>query len=256
MGELSGDDAAAAWVRAAHEHPGELIGLATGPLTNLALALRKEPALPTLLRRLVIMGGVYDYRGNTNAVAEWNIAVDPEAAAEVFAAWSPKAEEVDPQRLPILCGLDVTRQIALTPDILVRLAAAASSTTTALSVDDEPGTRSSSPNALIRVIEDAMRFYLESYHRLGHGYQAHLHDPLAAAVALDPASRRHPAGHGGRRADRHADPGHDGHRLVRTLGPKAQRADRCWRRPDGVLRPVHRSGGAVRRSAGLTGFYS
>jgi len=39
---------------------------------------------------------------------------------------------------------------------------------------------------LIRVIEDATRFYLESYHGLGHGYQAHLHDPLAAAVALDP----------------------------------------------------------------------
>jgi purine nucleosidase len=185
--QLTGDDAATAWVKAAHAHPGELIGLATGPLTNLALALRKEPALPTLLRRLVIMGGVYDYRGNTNAVSEWNIAVDPEAAAKVLAAWSPnETEEVDPQRLPILCGLDVTRHIALTPDILVRLAAAASTTTTALNVDDEPGTRSSSPNALIRVIEDAMRFYLESYHRLGHGYQAHLHDPLAAAVALDP----------------------------------------------------------------------
>jgi len=186
-GRLTDYDSAHAWVRAAREHPGELIGLATGPLTNLALALRKEPALPTLLRRLVIMGGVYDYRGNTSAVSEWNIAVDPEAAAEVFAAWSPnETEEVDPQRLPILCGLDLTRQIALTPDILVQLAAAASTTTTALSVDDEPGTRSSSPNALIRVIEDAMRFYLESYHRLGHGYQAHLHDPLAAAVALDP----------------------------------------------------------------------
>ena len=185
--QLCGDDASSAWVRAAHEYPGELIGLATGPLTNLALALRKEPLLPTLLRRLVIMGGVYDYRGNTNAVAEWNIAVDPEAAAEVLAAWSPKStEDVDPQRLPILCGLDVTRQVALTPDILVRLAAAANSTTTALSVDDEPGTRSSSSNALIRVIEDATRFYLESYHRLGHGYLAHLHDPLAAAVALDP----------------------------------------------------------------------
>ena len=185
--ELCGDDAASAWVRAAHEHPGELIGLATGPLTNVALALRKEPALPTLLRRLVIMGGVYDYRGNTNTVAEWNIAVDPEAAAEVFAAWSPTStQDVDPQRLPILCGLDVTRQVALTPDILARLATAANSTSTRLSVDDEPGTRSSSPNPLIRVIEDATRFYLESYHRLGHGYLAHLHDPLAAAVALDP----------------------------------------------------------------------
>jgi purine nucleosidase len=184
---LSGDDAATAWVKAAHAHPGELIGLATGPLTNLALAARKEPALPTLLRRLVIMGGAYDYRGNTNPVAEWNIAVDPEAAAEVFTAWSPKASDTaEPHRLPILCGLNVTRQIAITPDILARLAAAADSTTTIMSIDDERGTRSSASNPLIRVIEDATRFYMESYHALGHGYQAHLHDPLAAAAALDP----------------------------------------------------------------------
>ena len=48
-------DSAQAWVNAAHAYPGELIAVATGPLTNLALALRQEPALPTLLRRLVIM---------------------------------------------------------------------------------------------------------------------------------------------------------------------------------------------------------
>ena len=185
--QLTGDDAATAWVKAAHAHPGQLIGLATGPLTNLALALRKEPALPKLLRRLVIMGGAYDYRGNTNPVAEWNIGVDPEAAAEVFAAWPPEVPEgAEPQSLPILCGLDVTWNIAITPDILVRLAAAANTTTTVMSAHDERGTRSSASNPLIRVIEDATRFYLESYHDLGHGYQAHLHDPLAAAVALDP----------------------------------------------------------------------
>lgn len=186
--QLSGDDAATAWVAAAQRHPGELIGVATGPLTNLALALRKEPALPTLLRRLVIMGGAYDHIGNTSPVAEWNIAYDPEAAAEVFAAWSSAEDSESPARhsLPILCGLDVTRQIALTPEILSRLAAAADSTTTALSADDDRGTRSTASNPLIRVIEDATRFYLESYHDLGHGYLAHLHDPLAAAVALDP----------------------------------------------------------------------
>ena len=58
------------------------------PLTNLALALREEPALPRLLRRLVIMGGAFEYRGNTTPVAEWNISVDPEAASEVFAVWN------------------------------------------------------------------------------------------------------------------------------------------------------------------------
>src|SRR5690625_3377246 len=59
-------DAATAWVRAAHHHPGRLVGVVTGPLTNLALALQQEPALPTLLRRLVVMGGAYGipvYRG-------------------------------------------------------------------------------------------------------------------------------------------------------------------------------------------------
>ncbi|OBJ00984.1 nucleoside hydrolase [Mycobacterium sp. 1482292.6] len=183
-GRLTDYDSASAWVRAARAFPGELIGVATAPLTNLALALRAEPELPTLLRRLVIMGGSYDHRGNTTAVAEWNISVDPEAAAEVLAAWRP--ETVGQQRLPILCGLDLTRKVALTPDHLARLAAAAGATTTRLSEADEPGTRSGASNPLIRVIEDAARFYLEAYHELGHGYQAHMHDPLAAAVALDP----------------------------------------------------------------------
>jgi purine nucleosidase len=166
---LAGHDSAAAWVSAAHAFPGELIGVATAPLTNLALALRAEPTLPTLMRRLVIMGGAYDYHGNTTPVAEWNISVDPEAAAEVFAAWSMKA--VGLQNLPILCGLDLTRRVAMTPEHLARLTAAAGS---------DPA------NPLIRVIEDAIRFYFEAYHGLGHGYVAHLHDPLAAAVALDP----------------------------------------------------------------------
>ena len=60
---LTDHDSATAWVRAAHAYPGELIGLATAPLTNLALALRAEPALPSLLRRLVIMGGEFGARG-------------------------------------------------------------------------------------------------------------------------------------------------------------------------------------------------
>lgn len=184
---LTDYDSASAWVRAARSFPGELIGVATGPLTNLALAVRAEPALPTLLRRLVIMGGSYDHRGNTTAVAEWNISVDPEAAAEVLAAWTPEvAESVEPQQLPILCGLDLTRKVAITPEHLARLAAAAEATTTAMSAHDKRGTRSTASNPLIRVIEDAVRFYLEAYHDVGHGYQAHMHDPLAAAVALDP----------------------------------------------------------------------
>jgi purine nucleosidase len=183
-GRVTSYDSATAWVRAAQAFPGELVGVATGPLTNLALALRAEPALPTLLRQLVIMGGSYDHRGNTTLVAEWNISVDPEAAAEVFAAWPVK--DVEHQRLPILCGLDLTRNVTMTPEHLARLAAAADSTTMVLSAREERGTRSTASNPLVRVIEDAMRFYMEAYSDNEHGYQAHLHDPLAAAAALDP----------------------------------------------------------------------
>lgn len=157
-------DAATAWVQAAREHPGRLVGLVTGPLTNLALAVRAEPALPTLLRRLVVMGGAYDYRGNAAPVTEWNIGVDPEAAAEVLLAFTAAAQP------PILCGLDLTGQVAMTPAHFERLAEVAGSST----------------NPLIRMLEDAMRFYFEVHNACGHGYLAHMHDPLAAAVAVDP----------------------------------------------------------------------
>lgn len=185
-GRLTAYSAAEAWVRAARAHPGELIAVATGPLTNLALALRAEPTLPKLLRRLVIMGGSFDYRGNTTAVAEWNISVDPEAAAEVFAVWGAAWGLEQPRHVPIVLGLNLTENIAMTPALLGRLAAAADSATRPMSVLDDRGTRSVAANPLVRVLEDAMRFYFEFHFDQGEGYLAHLHDPLAAAVALDP----------------------------------------------------------------------
>ena len=179
-------DAAEAWIQAAREYPGELIGLVTGPLTNFALALRQEPSLPRLLRRLVIMGGAFDYRGNTTPVSEWNISVDPEAAAEVFSVWGAAWGLEDPTHLPIVLGLNLTENVAMTPSLLSRLAAAAGGPSSPMSVLDDRGTRSTSSNLLIRVLEDAMRFYFEFHFDQGEGYLAHLHDPLAAAVALDP----------------------------------------------------------------------
>ncbi|MBX7433072.1 nucleoside hydrolase [Mycobacterium sp. Y57] len=179
-GALTDHDAAEAWVRAARAHPGELVGIATGPLTNLALALRAEPSLPRLLKRLVIMGGSFDYRGNTTPVAEWNTSVDPESTAEVYAAFAGAAS------LPIVLGLNLTEDIALTPALLNRLAREAGTSSATMSADDVRGTASGASNPLIRVLEDAMRFYFEFHHDQGEGYLAHLHDPLAAAVALDP----------------------------------------------------------------------
>ena len=85
------EDEAAALViaRLARQQAGELTLVALGPLTNLALALRLEPELPRLLRRLVVMGGAHTARGNTpHWAAEFNFYYDPEAAQIVTHAFS------------------------------------------------------------------------------------------------------------------------------------------------------------------------
>ena len=84
--ELTSETAAEMLVRLAHEHPGTLRVLAIGPLTNIAEALRLDPELPRLVEEITIMGGAALAPGNITAVAEANIANDPEAAADVLAA--------------------------------------------------------------------------------------------------------------------------------------------------------------------------
>ena len=80
--------ACSALVRLAKESPGQLSLIAIGPLTNLALALSMEPDLPKYYRELVIMGGSYLGKGNTeNPPVEFNIFSDPESAAIVFEKW-------------------------------------------------------------------------------------------------------------------------------------------------------------------------
>lgn len=67
---------------------GPLTMVTTGPLTNLALALRDCPAIAPKLHRIVILGGAWGL-GNKTAAAEWNILCDPKAAAVVFACGAP-----------------------------------------------------------------------------------------------------------------------------------------------------------------------
>lgn len=92
--------------------PGEVHLVATGPMTNIALALRKEPRIAQWAASFVIMGGSFT-RGNTTPAAEFNIYADPEAAAEVFAAgWQV-----------VMVGLDLTLQALVDEHIKARMLA-------------------------------------------------------------------------------------------------------------------------------------
>jgi len=88
------EHAALAILRLSHRYAGKLLLVALGPLTNLALALKLDPSLPQRIQRLVVMGGAIHGHGNVTAVAEFNIAFDPEAAHLVFNAF-PHTEVAD-----------------------------------------------------------------------------------------------------------------------------------------------------------------
>jgi len=92
--QAEAEHAALAILRLSHEHAGKLLLVALGPLTNVALALKLDPTLPSRVARCVIMGGSVTAHGNITPAAEFNIAFDPEAAHIVFSAF-PHVELVD-----------------------------------------------------------------------------------------------------------------------------------------------------------------
>lgn len=91
---VEAEHAALAILRLSHVHAGRLLLVALGPLTNLAVALKLDPALPQRIARIVAMGGAVTGQGNITAAAEFNIAFDPEAAHLVFSAF-PTIELAD-----------------------------------------------------------------------------------------------------------------------------------------------------------------
>lgn len=152
--ELASETAAEMLVRLAHKHPGTLRVLAIGPLTNIAEALRLDPELPRLVEEITIMGGAALAPGNITAVAEANIANDPEAAADVFAAdWNIT-----------LVPLDVTMSNVLEESHRQELLAAGHPV----------------PQALGEMLGYYFRFYEGIF---GRACSA-MHDPLAAALAV------------------------------------------------------------------------
>jgi purine nucleosidase len=158
--DLSGTDAVqflTATLTAATADPVDL--LMVGPLTNLALALRRTPGILAGIGRLTVMGGTLQGRGNVTPAAEFNIFCDPEAAAIVLGAgldttvvpWEPCVSH-------FLEGRDIDRMLEAAPD--------------------------SAYKAFVRGLMEHDR---SRHVREGKGDRLFLIDPLAAAVAVEPA---------------------------------------------------------------------
>ena len=82
----------------------------TGPMTNLGMAIRMQPAIVEKIDRIVLMGGAYQ-NGNVTPAAEFNILCDPEAAHICFSCGRPV----------YMMGLDITRKVLCLPEIVARM---------------------------------------------------------------------------------------------------------------------------------------
>jgi inosine-uridine nucleoside N-ribohydrolase len=95
----------------AHDHPRQITVINLGPLTTLATALDRNPALPAVLDQTVIIGGCWREPGNAGPVAEFHIHLDPDAAKRVLGA----------ELSPLLIPLDATRKLIFSPTDLLEL---------------------------------------------------------------------------------------------------------------------------------------
>ena len=137
-----------------HKYPGEIVLVPVGPLTNIALAVRKDPSIVARVKQVVLMGGSLS-GGNETAVAEANIYGDPEAAKIVFSAGWPVT----------MVGLDVTNRTLFTRAHLTMLR------------------RTRGPQNDFAAA--ALEFRIERAEEYGIAGSA-MHDPLALAVVFDP----------------------------------------------------------------------
>ena len=142
-------------IRAIMESGTSLTLVPTGPLTNVALAMLKDPRITTKLERIVLMGGaVYD--SNITPAAEFNIYVDPEAAKVVFGSGVPIT----------MVGLDVTNKALFGFQDIERLAAL--------------------KGKVSRVVAPLLKFFAQANKDVFGFEGAPLHDALAVAHLISP----------------------------------------------------------------------
>jgi purine nucleosidase len=152
------EDAVGALIEAAHRHAGKLELVTLGPLTNIAVALRRAPEIARQIKSCTVMGGVSDYVGNITPVSEFNIWVDPEAA-EITLRSGLAIEMV---------GWDISRKYAVIDDADAASLRAIGTERARVAVD----------------CQKVLRAFNERVSGL-KGFD--LPDPIAMAVALRPA---------------------------------------------------------------------
>jgi pyrimidine-specific ribonucleoside hydrolase len=140
--------------RVVRENPGEITIVAVGPLTNVALALRADPELASMIPAIAIMGGSLS-GGNMTPAAEFNLYVDPEAARIVFDANIPLT----------MVGLDVTRKCRVSEQHIKQLEAA--------------------NNPVSQAAGKIMRATYEHLRQGGEITDIELHDALTVASLID-----------------------------------------------------------------------
>jgi purine nucleosidase len=135
---------------------GDVSVIALGPLTNLAKALEKDEASFNMIQEIVSMGGAFKSHGNCSQVAEFNYWVDPHSIKEVF----------DKSKVPFsMVGLDVTREIVLTPNLI--------------EVINQIG------GEIGKFIVDITRFYVDFHWKQERTLGCVINDPLAVAYFID-----------------------------------------------------------------------
>ncbi|HCW80964.1 MAG TPA: ribonucleoside hydrolase, partial [Ruminococcaceae bacterium] len=134
---------------------GDITIVATGPLTNIAMAMRMEPKIVNKIDQIVLMGGAYQL-GNVTPAAEFNIYADPEAAYVVF----------NSKRPIVMMGLDLTRQAQAYPSIVERI-----------------GRRETKA---AKLFYDMMTFFNKTQKEIYGWEGAPLHDPTCIAYLIDP----------------------------------------------------------------------
>lgn len=137
-------------------HPPKTVTLVpTGGLTNIAMAVRKEPKIAERVKEVVLMGGGY-HVGNWSAVAEFNIKIDPEAAHIVFNEKWPLT----------MVGLDLTHQALATPEVIEKIAA----------IKTKPA----------KFVLEMLEFFGKMYKQAQGFTYPPVHDPCAVAYVINP----------------------------------------------------------------------